>query len=78
MDITTQISELKKKLFKVSELSSADINGYLYGVLKFTQHNKSGSNIKYAASGFFIKKYHTQLKAVKVRINQVGKIERYK
>lgn len=70
-------NDLKRRLFKVTELSSADINGYLYGVLKFSQHNKSGSNIKYSATGFFIKRYHTQINAVKVKITQLGKIERY-
>jgi|GEM_PF-1072230 len=70
------IDILKNKLFKVTELGSADINGYLYGVLKFSQHNKCGSNIKYTSTGFFIKKYHSQLNAIKVKINQLGKIEK--
>lgn len=70
-------ANLKMKLFKVTELGSADINGYLYGVIKFSKHNKSGSNIKYSSTGAFIKKYHSQLNAIKIKINQLGKIERY-
>jgi len=70
-------ANLKMKLFKVTELGSSDINGYLYGVIKFSKHNKSGSNIKYSSTGYFIKKYHSQLNAVKIKINQLGKIERY-
>lgn len=71
------VSDLKKRLYKVTELSSSEINGYLYGTIKFSLHSKTGTNIKYGSSGFFLMKYHSQLKAVKVKITQLGKIVRY-
>lgn len=71
-------ADLKKRLYKVTELGlDYRTEEQQYGVIKFTLHNKQKSSKEgYSKEGNFIKVLHTGLKAVKVKINQLGKIER--
>lgn len=77
--------DLKKRLYKVTQLTSKIVKKvYEFGDLFFVKHDISSANAKYESVNFslskqfkFIQNSHVQLKAVKVKIDQLGKIERY-
>jgi hypothetical protein len=67
---------LKRILYKVTELGldyrSQDEQ---YGTLKFVKHNlMKTSKDSYSKEGPYLKKLHSGLKAVKVKISRLGKI----
>ncbi|MDQ3192199.1 MAG: hypothetical protein M3Q58_11460 [Bacteroidota bacterium] len=71
------IDDLKKRLYKVVGMSSEE----KYGILSFIKHDKSSQNASYGKAAyhygdnqFSFSNRHTQLNAVKVNINYLGKI----
>lgn len=77
--------DLKKRLYKVTQLSSKIVQKkYEFGDLFFIHHSTSGAGAKYESVNFsnsvvnkHIQNSHVQLQVIKVKINQLGKIERY-
>jgi CRISPR subtype II RNA-guided endonuclease Cas9/Csn1 len=78
--------DLKKRLYIVTQLASSikTVKGkdYLFGNINFAKHNFSKSGASYKGSDFmetatipFISNYHTQLKAVKAKIDRLGNIK---
>jgi hypothetical protein len=69
--------DLMRRLFKVSELGlDFRSENEQYGTLKFVKHNlMKTSKDSYLKEGTFLKKLHSGLKAVKVRIDRLGKIK---
>lgn len=75
-------NDLKKRLYKVTQLSSKVVSKiYEFGDIFFIKHNISASNAKYESVGFSIEKEvkyinnsHIQFKGVKVKVNNLGKI----
>jgi len=74
--------DIKKRLYKVTQLSSKIVNKiYEFGDVFIAKHNVSSSNAKYESVTFsihkenkYIQNSHVQFKAVKVKINNLGKI----
>jgi CRISPR-associated endonuclease Csn1 len=75
-------TDLFKRLYQVTGLSSMLLQEkYEYGVVSFVKHNSSKSNAKYIKGEFnlngqrsFAEMYHTQIKAIKVEVNQLGEV----
>jgi CRISPR-associated endonuclease Csn1 len=75
--------DLKKRLYKVTQLSSKIVNKvYEFGDMFFVKHNVSSSNAKYESTGYihakenkFLQNSHVQLKAIKVQIDRLGNIK---
>lgn len=68
--------DLMKRLFKVTEIGlDFRSENEQYGTLKFVKHNLlKTSKDSYSKEGAFLKKLHSGLKAVKVRIDRLGNI----
>lgn len=74
--------DLKKRLYKVTQLSSKIVSKiYEFGDIFMVKHNVTSSNAKYESVTFsihkenkYIQNSHVQLKAIKVKINNLGKI----
>jgi CRISPR-associated endonuclease Csn1 len=71
------VNDLKRRLYKVNGMSSLVVSGYEYGILSLSKHNVSNQNAVYGKVGSHLKKYHSQLKAIKVKLNRLGKIEKH-
>lgn len=77
--------DLMKRLYKVSQLSSKIVSKiYEYGDIFFIKHNISSSNAKYESIVYtntrknnFLQNSHKQLKAIKVKVSQIGVIKPY-
>jgi hypothetical protein len=75
-------TDLFKRLYQVTGLSSMLLQEkYEYGVIGFVKHNSSKSNAKYVKGEFnlndqrsFAEMQHSQIKAVKVEVNQLGEV----
>jgi CRISPR-associated endonuclease Csn1 len=78
-------NDLKKRLYQVTQLSSSiknvDNKDYLFGNINFAKHNVSKAGASYKGSAYkndittpFLSNYHTQIKAIKVNVNNLGKI----
>ena len=76
------IEDLKKRLFRITQLSSKIVGKtYEFGDIFMAKHNITSSNAKYESVTFsinrehkFIQNSHVQIKAVKVKISILGKI----
>ena len=74
--------DLKKRLYKVTQLSSKIVSKvYEFGDIFFAKNNISSSNAKYESAGYihtkenkFLQNSHVQLKAIKVQIDRLGNI----
>lgn len=71
-------NNLKQRLYKTVGLSSEE----KYGLISFIKHNVSSKNASYGKAEFKIglntfTNRHTQLKVIKVKINNLGKIIKY-
>lgn len=77
-------NDLKKRLYKVTQLSSKLVSKiYPFGDIFFIKHNISNANAKYESVDFSIEKEvkcinnsHIQFRGVKVEINNLGKIKK--
>lgn len=78
------INDLKKRLYKVTQLSSKVVKEiYEFGDIFLVKHNVSGSKAKYESVDFslnkeakFIQNSHSQFKGIKVKVSNLGKIEK--
>ena len=76
-------TDLFRRLYQVTGLGSMLLQEkYEYGVIKFAKHNRARNNAQYVNKEFdfqdpldFIQLYHGQIKAVKVKIDQLGEVE---
>ena len=79
----TDIYDLKKRLFKVTQLSSSIVSKiYEFGYISLAKHNVSTTGASYLKEEFSLSKNqsflfnsHQQLKAVKVIIDRIGNIK---
>jgi CRISPR subtype II RNA-guided endonuclease Cas9/Csn1 len=73
-------ADLKRRLYIINGLSSMLVSGkYEYGVISLVKHNCSKSNAKFkkglysnSTSEPFIENLHSQIKAVKIKLNNLG------
>lgn len=74
--------DLKKRLYKVTQLSSKIVNKiYEFGDIFFVKHNISTAKAKYESVSYsntkdykYIQNSHVQINAIKVKLNNLGKI----
>ncbi|MFN4144896.1 MAG: type II CRISPR RNA-guided endonuclease Cas9 [Runella sp.] len=74
--------DLFRRLYQVTGLGSSLIQEkYEYGTISFSKHNSSKVNAKYVKGAFynedkrsFIEMQHTQIQAIKVKVNQLGEV----
>lgn len=74
--------DLKKRLYKVTQLSSKIVNKiYEFGDIFFVKNNISSANAKYESAAYshntecnFLQNSHLQLKVIKVKIDRLGNI----
>lgn len=80
----SNVSDLKKRLYKVTQLSSNIVSKvYEYGYISFAKHTISTADAKYASEKFslqkeykFLMNSHKQINAIKVKVDQLGKISK--